>query len=168
MATLLPFALRMMLEFIRSSTGNLAVANGPGLQGTWIHLVLSVDPNSIRLYADGAEQTTFAPKLDSGWRRQHRKPAYPNPARSVPVWVKSRLQEIRRLATSKEHQGLTSAPPTFALATLAGWRGHRFSTKQSVQTMLCVYSRSQTCSTLAPTPHRQVHWTNPCRKLQPT
>jgi hypothetical protein len=33
--------------------------SGPGLQGTWIHLVLSVHPTSIRVYADGIEQNQF-------------------------------------------------------------------------------------------------------------
>eukprot|EP01043_Picozoa_sp_COSAG02_P072688 COSAG02_NODE_13807_length_1345_cov_1.040931_1_plen_329_part_10 len=31
----------------------------PGLQGTWIHFVLSVHPASLRVYADGVEQTMF-------------------------------------------------------------------------------------------------------------
>jgi hypothetical protein len=33
--------------------------SGPGLEGTWIQLILSVHPSSIRVYADGIEQDKF-------------------------------------------------------------------------------------------------------------
>ena len=38
----------------------------PGLQGTWIHFVLSVHPTSLRVYADGVEQTMFG--FPRSWR----------------------------------------------------------------------------------------------------
>jgi hypothetical protein len=54
----------------------------PGLQGTWIHLALSVDPDSIRVYADGVEQTMFG--FPRSWTQEGgasiENPAYPNPA----------------------------------------------------------------------------------------
>jgi hypothetical protein len=51
--------------------------------GTWIHFVVSVRSTSIRVYADGIEQTMFGfPRGfggDSG--DSIANPAYPNPAR---------------------------------------------------------------------------------------
>jgi hypothetical protein len=58
--------------------------SGDYLSDTWIHLAVSVSPDSIRLYADGTEQTIF------GYGRDLRRgynmatlanPAYPNPAK---------------------------------------------------------------------------------------
>jgi hypothetical protein len=55
----------------------------PGLQGTWIHLLMSVHPTSIRVYADGVEQTMFG--FPRSWNEAGgasiTNPAYPNPAR---------------------------------------------------------------------------------------
>jgi hypothetical protein len=55
----------------------------PGLQGTWIHFMLSVSPSSVRIYADGAEQSMFG--FPRSWNEAGgasvTNPAYPNPAR---------------------------------------------------------------------------------------
>ena len=54
----------------------------PGLQGTWIHLAVSVVSDSIRVYADGIEQTMFG--FPRSWTQEGgasiENPAYPNPA----------------------------------------------------------------------------------------
>ena len=58
--------------------------SGDYLTDTWIHLVLGVSPWSLRLYADGVEQTTFGFAMDM--RRGQNdatfaNPAYPDPNR---------------------------------------------------------------------------------------
>ena len=88
----------------------------PGLQGTWIHLVLSVAPDSLRVYADGVEQTMFG--FPQSWNEEGgasiTNPAYPNPASlsaslgSITLQGQASLGNIQGdLSASNFHAGYT-------------------------------------------------------------
>jgi hypothetical protein len=59
-----------------------AVGSGDFLSDTWMHLVVSVGSNSVRLFADGVEAGALDIGFPSGWRggdANFENPAYPQP-----------------------------------------------------------------------------------------
>ena len=108
----------------------------PGLQGTWIHLMLSVSPHSVRVYADGVEQSMFG--FPRSWNEAGgasiTNPAYPNPAR---------LSETLGAISLEGSASLGS--PQGDTQNFAGYTGRMawvtiFKTAVSVADSMCLFS----------------------------
>ena len=85
--------------------------SGSFLSDTWIHFVLGVQPDSVRVYADGVEQMDFGYPV-SGWPRPSNAANIGNPAYPAPSSLSTPLGNIA--TTGLATVGALSASADFA------------------------------------------------------